>query len=39
MRLKTASFMQSDVAQDNSIPALQARLVRIERRLDINETP
>ena len=30
-----ASFMQTEVAQDNSIAALQARIERIERRLDL----
>lgn len=32
-----ASFMQSEVAQDNSMAAIQARLDRIERRLEISE--
>lgn len=32
-----ASFMQSEVAQDNAIASLQSRLARIERRLEISE--
>ena len=30
-----ASFLQAEVAQDGAIAAIQARLDRIERRLDI----
>lgn len=32
-----ASFMQSEVAQDSAIAAIQTRLDRIERRLEISE--
>lgn len=32
-----ASFMQSEVTQDNAPAAIQARLDRIERRLDLCE--
>ncbi|MFV0382614.1 hypothetical protein [Paracoccus sp. (in: a-proteobacteria)] len=32
-----ASFMQSEVAQDGAIAALQERLDRIERRLELRE--
>lgn len=32
-----ASFMQSEVAQDNAIAAIQTRLDRIERRLEISD--
>ena len=32
-------FMQSEVAQDNAIASMQARLDRIERRLDLAESP
>jgi len=32
-----ASFMQSEVAQDSAIAAMQDRLERIERRLELSE--
>ncbi|WP_424829980.1 hypothetical protein [Ruegeria sp.] len=32
-----AGFMQSEVAQDNAIAAMQTRLERIERRLEISD--
>ncbi len=32
-----ASFMQSEVAQDNAIATLQAGLDRIERRLELSD--
>lgn len=32
-----ASFMQTEVAQDNAIASIQARIDRIERRLEIND--
>ncbi len=32
-----ASFMQSEVTQDSSIAALQSRLDRIERRLELSD--
>jgi hypothetical protein len=31
-----AAFMQSEVSQDSALAAIQTRLARIERRLDIN---
>ena len=31
-----AGFMESEVAQDGALAALQARLDRVERRLEIN---
>ena len=34
-----AGFMQSEVAQDNAIASLQSRLDRIERRLDLADSP
>lgn len=34
-----AGFMQSEVAQDNAIATMQARLDRIERRLDLADAP
>lgn len=33
-----AAFMQSEVAQDNALASIQARIDRIERRLDLSET-
>lgn len=33
-----ASFMQAEVQQDTSIASLQARLDRIERRLDLSDS-
>ncbi|MEM7644590.1 MAG: hypothetical protein AAF366_19010 [Pseudomonadota bacterium] len=33
-----ASFMQSELAQDNSLASIQARIERIERRLDLSES-
>jgi archaellum component FlaC len=38
MKGHMASFMQSELAQDNAIAALQERLERIERRLELSET-
>ena len=32
-----ASFMQTEIAQDNAIATIQVRLDRIERRLEISE--
>jgi len=32
-----AAFMQSEVAQDGSLASIQARLDRIERRLELHE--
>lgn len=32
-----ASFMQSEVAQDNTLASIQARIDRIERRLNLSE--
>ena len=32
-----ASFMQSEVAQDNALASLQARIDRIEHRLELND--
>jgi uncharacterized protein with ACT and thioredoxin-like domain len=32
------AFMQSEVAQDGSIASIQARIERIERRLEISES-
>lgn len=32
-----AAFMQSEVAQDGSLASIQARLDRIERRLELQE--
>ena len=32
-----AAFMQSEVAQDGTLAAIQSRLDRIERRLDLHE--
>jgi archaellum component FlaC len=37
MKGHMASFMQSELAQDNAIAALQERLERIERRLELSE--
>lgn len=33
-----AAFMQSEVAQDNALASILARIDRIERRLDLSET-
>ncbi|MEL6913334.1 MAG: hypothetical protein AAFP13_02410 [Pseudomonadota bacterium] len=33
-----AAFMQSEVAQDGAMAAIQLRLDRIERRLDLSES-
>lgn len=32
-----AAFMQSEVAQDGAVAAIQTKIDRIERRLDLNE--
>ena len=32
-----ASFMQTEVAQDSALASIQARLDRIERRLELND--
>ncbi len=33
-----ASFMQTEIAQDSTLASIQARIERIERRLDLSES-
>ena len=39
MKTHMAGFMQSEVAQDHALASISQRLDRIERRLDLQDTP